>query len=291
MEVRDFGNTSLRVSALGFGAGHISGGDEAQMERLLNEVLDAGVTLIDTARGYGASEERIGKFLSHRRDEFVLSSKCGYSVPGHDDWTGECVAAGIDLALKTLRTDHIDIMHLHSCEWDVLERGEVIDALQRAAEAGKIRVAAYSGENEHRAFAIETGAFGSIQTSVNLCDQRVIDEALPKTRDRAMGLIGKRPLANAFWRFEQRPEGHYCEPYWDRAAAMGLSPGELEWGEMALRFAAYQPGVHSVICGTANIEHLREHARWIERGALPDEVTANLRERFKEHDRDWIGQV
>ncbi|MCB2153281.1 aldo/keto reductase [bacterium] len=291
MEVRDFGQTGLKVSALGFGAGHISGMDEDKAERLLNGVVDAGITLIDTARGYGDSEEMIGKFLSHRRDDFVLSSKCGYSVPGHDDWTGDCVTAGIDLALKTLRTDRIDIMHLHSCERDVLERGEVIEALQKAVDAGKVRVAAYSGENEHRAYALETGAFASIQTSVNICDQRVVDEALPKTRERNMGVIGKRPLANAFWRFEQRPVGHYCEPYWERAAAMDLTPGGVQWGELALRFAAFQPGVHCVISGTSNLEHLKQNIRWIQQGPLPEYLHNRLRQSFKSHDEDWIGQV
>lgn len=291
MEIREFGQTGLQVSALGFGAGHISGGDENEVQKLLNEILDAGVTLIDTARGYGKSEELIGKYLSHRRDEFVLSTKCGYSVPGHIDWTGDCVTAGIDLALRTLRTDRIDIMHLHSCEMEVLKRGEVIEALQKAVEAGKVRVAAYSGENEHRGFAIETGAFGSIQTSVNLCDQRVLEEALPKTQERKMGVIGKRPLANAFWRFEQRPSGHYCEPYWERAAAMDLSPGELQWGELALRFAAFQAGVHAVIGGSMNLEHFRQNIRWTERGALPEDVLADLRHRFQQCDQDWIGQV
>src|SRR4051812_13673646 len=125
---RAFGDTGLTVSALGFGGGHI--GDpatpEPEVERLLNEVLDAGVTLIDTARGYGASEERIGRHLSGRRSEVVLSTKVGYGIPGYEDWTGPCVAAGVDEALRLMRTDRIDVVHLHSCPLEVLERGEVV---------------------------------------------------------------------------------------------------------------------------------------------------------------------
>ena len=82
-----------------------------------------------------------------RRDEFVLSTKVGYGIPGYDDWTGPVIAAGVDAALGRLRTDRIDVVHLHSCPLDVLERGEVVAALQATVTAGKVRVAAYSGDN------------------------------------------------------------------------------------------------------------------------------------------------
>src|SRR3954447_2022124 len=101
MDKRSFGNTGISVPVLGFGAGHI--GDPALSEeevgRLLHGALDLGVTLIDTARSYGLSEERIGKHLSHRRKDFVLSTKVGYSVPGVADWTGPVITAGVDAAL------------------------------------------------------------------------------------------------------------------------------------------------------------------------------------------------
>ena len=66
--------------------------------QLLHHALDLGLTLIDTARSYGLSEERIGRHLGRRRDEFVLSTKVGYDAPGHPDWTYGCVIAGVDAA-------------------------------------------------------------------------------------------------------------------------------------------------------------------------------------------------
>src|SRR5579872_6093374 len=98
MITRDFGRTGLRVSALGFGAGQIGGDDlsDAEAERLLLGALDLGVTLIDTARSYGRSEERIGRLLAHRRRDFALSTKGGYGVDGVADWTYDAVARGID---------------------------------------------------------------------------------------------------------------------------------------------------------------------------------------------------
>src|SRR5450759_4131468 len=102
MEQRNFGNTGMRVSALGYGAGHIGDKEipEKNAEIFLNKVLDAEITLIDTARAYGLSEERIGKYLSSRRQEFILSTKVGYGIPGYKDWTFDCVRAGIDEALR-----------------------------------------------------------------------------------------------------------------------------------------------------------------------------------------------
>ena len=112
MIYRNFGNTGLKVSALGFGAGEI--GDyavsENDSERILNAVLDLGVNLIDTARGYFASEERIGKYISHRRKEFILSTKVGYSIEGYADWSYDIILAGVDNALRLMKTDYIDIV-------------------------------------------------------------------------------------------------------------------------------------------------------------------------------------
>lgn len=295
MEHRPFGNTGLVVSVLGFGAAQVGDAtvSEGDAGRLLNEVLDAGVTLIDTARGYGLSEERIGRHLAHRRSDFVLSSKCGYDIEGTANWTPECITAGIDRALRLLQTDHLDIMHLHSCGLDILEGHGVVDALAEAVEKGKVRVAAYSGENAARRWAIDSNEFGSIQTSVNVCDQLVLDADLPAAHAAGLGVIAKRPLANAFWRFATRPADHYCLPYWDRARAMNLNPpDDMSWDEFALRFAAHQPGVHSVIAGTAKMDHFRRNAELIARGPLPADLVEATRELFRRHRQpDWLGEV
>ncbi len=290
---RDFGATGLKVSALGFGAGHIGSPDmpEAEAATLLNAVLDMGITLIDTARGYGLSEERIGRHLSHRRQEFVLSTKVGYSIPGFEDWTGPCITAGIDHALGLLQTDYLDIVHFHSCPLEVLEQGEIIEALLAAQKAGKIRVAAYSGDNEPLEWAAASGKFGSLETSVNFCDQRVIERGLATAQQHGLGLIAKRPIANAPWRFAERPYGDYAEEYWLRWQAMGIEPGNLAWDELALRFTAFLPGVSTCIVGTGNLEHLRHNVALVERGPLPAAMVEHIRQAFKTHDQGWVSQV
>jgi aryl-alcohol dehydrogenase-like predicted oxidoreductase len=295
METRPFGATGLTVSVLGFGAGHVGGGEltEGEAGRLLNRALDLGVTLFDTARAYGASEERIGRHLAHRRGELVLSTKGGYGIDGVPDWTGPAIARGIDEALVRLRTGQIDVFHLHSCGADVLAREDIQRALEDARSAGKIRVAAYSGENEALAAAVEMPIFGAIQCSVNIADQRSIapDGAIARASGRGLGVIGKRPIANAAWRFHARPHGDYAEAYWERLESLRPELGDVDWLSLALRFSAFAPGVSSVIVGTGKIENLKRNAEIVEAGPLSDDVIARVRGWFARNDRGWRGEV
>ena len=291
-EVREFGNSGLKVSVLGYGAGQLGTSrlTEQVANKFLNAVLDVGVTLVDTARGYGLSEERIGKFLSHRRNEFVLSTKVGYDVEGYQDWTYDCIIAGIARALKVMRTDFIDIVHLHSCPVDILKNGEVVDALEKMVEQGKVRVAAYSGENEALDYAVSTGRFGSVQFSLNITDQRSIEKAIPTAKQKGIGIIAKRPIANAPWRFADKPVGDYAEEYWVRWKKMNLKFG-IDPQELFLRFSAYTEGVGSCIVGTTNIDHLRKNIQAVGKGPLPADIVSAIRKTFKENDAGWVGLV
>jgi aryl-alcohol dehydrogenase-like predicted oxidoreductase len=289
---RAYGSTGLRVSLLGLGAGQIGDGqvDEAHVGKLLNEVLDLGITLIDTARGYGLSEERIGRHIAHRRKEFVLSTKVGYGIDGVPDWTYNCIVAGVDRALKLMKTDRLDIAHLHSCPQDTLERGEVIDALDRCVTDGKIRFAAYSGDNEPLVWALASGRFRGLMCSVNVFDQRAIDRVVMPAGKRGIGLIAKRPIGNAPWLHANQPTGQYCEQYWLRMKAMGLDFG-ADWSEIALRFTAFTDGVTCCIVGGKNVDHIHSNIASIARGPLATDVVDKIRAAFAQHDRDWTGQV
>lgn len=292
MILNNLGHTGLKVSALGFGAMHINDErtSEAEAATLLNHVLDQGINLIDTARGYGLSEERIGRHLSARRAEFVLSTKVGYGVEGVPDWTYDCIVAGVERALKLMKTDWLDIVHLHSCPLHVLEQGDVIRALIDCRAAGKLRVPAYSGDNAEIDFAISNGAFGSLQTSVSLCDQAHLQHRAARADHAGIGVIAKRPLAGAVWRHAERPgdfaEGHY----WDRFKAMGLTAQE-DWADVALRFAAFHTGVASAIVGTAKPANLRRNLDAITRGPLPADLVVAIRAAFDPHGDAWPGLI
>ncbi len=292
MEIRDFGKTGLRVSALGLGAGQVGAEDLADDEagRVLNRVLDAGITLIDTADCYGLSEERIGRHIAHRRDEYVLSSKCGHDVPGTQDWTPENVRASVERSLQRLQTDRIDVLHLHSCDKDKLADGSLADAMDELVAAGKVRFAAYSGENDSLAAAIESGRFASVETSVNIADQWSLHHALPAARERGMGVIAKRSIANAVWKYASRPDGVYGEVYWDRLQELDYDLG-ADPQVFALRFSAFAPGVDCAIMGTSKLANLDAAVAAVEKGPLEQAQLEAVEARWQQVGSGFNGQI
>lgn len=287
LERRPFGKTGFNVSIVGLGAGQVGESDvtEAEAAAVLNGALDLGVTLIDTAASYGLSEERIGRHLGRRRDEFVLSTKGGPKIGDRRDWSPGSVLESIERSLELTRSERIDIFYLHSCPLEVLRRGELQDTLDQAVAAGKIGVAGYSGDNEALAFAVQSGRFGAIETSVNIVDQWNLRNVLGQRPE--LGVIAKRPIANAPWRFAERPVGNYAELYWERLQVLELDPGDLDWAELALRFTAYAPGVHTAIAGTAKLDHLRRNIAAASQGPLPIAVLEDIDRAWRAAGSDW----
>lgn len=272
IEQRPLGGTGLTVSALGFGAGAIGGAelDERDVGDLLAAAVEAGINLFDAARSYGIAEARLGKLLPRQR--VVLSTKGGYGVDGEPDWTGRCIERGIDRALSELRTDWIDIFHLHSCPLEAGRRDDILDALRSARRAGKIRVAGYAGDNEALAWAVDSGEFGAVECSFNLVDQANRQTLLRAARG-GVGVIAKRPLANGVWRLGARPQAADLDAYWTRWHELELRPSD---GALALRFSAFAPGVSSAIVGCSRGDHLRENVDAIAKGGLAGDDARRL---------------
>lgn len=301
-----FGNTGLTVSPLGFGGAPIGylPVERQQTSDVLNTLLDLGANLIDTAASYKGSEALIGETIGHRRDEFILVSKCGAKIPESDapEWSAELIARTIDRSLERLRTDRLDVMLLHTCSREVLERGEALAALAKARQAGKIRFAGYSGDNETGAFAATLDDVAVIQTSINIADQRNIDVVLPPCRHRRLGVMAKRPIANAAWKDRQTQPGMYKEyskAYTERLAKMPLKPSDIGlrddndgWAEMALRFTLSQPGVNVAIIGTTNLHHVRHNVEFAANGPLPADAVQKIRDAFAraDTDHDWLAK-
>jgi aryl-alcohol dehydrogenase-like predicted oxidoreductase len=278
---------AVSPSRVGLGAGRIGGPelDDRDVDRLVGAALDLGVTVIDTARSYGASEERLGRALAGgRRGRIVLSTKVGYGVPGVPDWTGPCVAQGVDAALRRLGTDRLDVVYLHSCPLEVLARGDVVEALARAVDAGKVGAAGYSGENEELAWASASGRFAAVQCSVSVVDRPDLSLA------RGLAVYAKRPLGNAPWRHAERPAEPDVAEAWDRFRALALEP-DLPWDELFARFAAWTPGVTSILVGTASAAHLAAAVAAVARGPLPAPRLEAVRARQAEVGAAWRGRI
>jgi hypothetical protein len=298
IEKRKLGRTGLEVSVLGFGGSEIGYQRAAldTVERLLGSALDAGLNVIDTAECYLESEELIGRAVSHRRGDYYLFTKCGHAA-GFDlpDWDARMLAESIDRSLRRLKTDYLDLIQLHSCSEEVLRRGEVIEVLRRAREQGKARFIGYSGDSRDARFAVECGAFDTLQTSLSIADQEAIELTLPLAREREMGVIAKRPVANAVWKHSARPDDEYVQPYWDRLRKLDydfLGNDLSEAISIALRFTLSTPGVHTAIVGTTKPGRWRENAQWLEAGPLPAEQLEAIRNRWREVAADdWTGEV
>ena len=129
LAMRELGRTGLQVTTLGYGAMELRGAPrgrdvtEEQADTILNKVLDSGINYIDTSIDYGLSEERIGRYISHRRAEYYLASKCGCLVGappaprgqrGQHVFTRDNVVAGVEQSLVRMKTDYLDVVQFHS---------------------------------------------------------------------------------------------------------------------------------------------------------------------------------
>jgi aryl-alcohol dehydrogenase-like predicted oxidoreductase len=209
------------------------------------------------------------------------------------DWNPRMLEQSIERSLRRLKTEWVDLLQLHSCSEQLLRRGDVIEVLHRARKAGKTRYVGYSGDGAAARYAVECGQFDALQTSLNIADQQVIDGTLPLARERQMGVIAKRPLANAVWKNARKPENSYHHVYWDRLQSLRYDFLEDPQRALdsALRFPLSVAGVHTVIVGTTKAENWRKNAEYAAAGPLESGPFAAIRTRWQEVAQpDWVGQ-
>ena len=305
MEKWTLGKTGMEVSVLGFGAAEIGFRRESPetVSRLLNAALDVGLNVIDTAECYNSvpdapgSEELIGRTVADRRGDYYLLTKVGHTsgLEGQD-WDPEMMTRSIERSLQRLRTDCVDLIQLHTCGEDLLRQGDVIEVLRKARDAGKTRFIGYSGDSRAALYAVECGAFDTLQTSVSIADQECIDLTLPKAQSANIGVIAKRPVANVAWTLasEQEAKDRYIHPYWSRLQKLAypfLQGNGPEAVGTTLRFTLTVPGVHTAIVGTSNPNRWAENAALLERGPLSGDEYRRIRERWQEvAEPGWVGQ-
>jgi aryl-alcohol dehydrogenase-like predicted oxidoreductase len=293
---KQLGRTGMDVSVIGFGGGQI-GLQKVPPEaagRLLNTMLDDGLNVIDTASSYLLSEELIGDYIVGRRSDFWLFTKCGddkqIELP---DFSAEKMRQEIDRSLRRLHTEYVDLLLLHTCPKEDLERGDVIDLVRRAKEDGKTRFIGYSGDSDAAEFAIQCGAFDALEISVNIADQEAIDRGLlVEAKKAGMGVIAKRSIANTAWRIDQN-ELQNIDPYQERLKALAYpflaSPVEAAAGQ-ALRFTLSVEEVDVALVGMRSVEHWKSVLEAVHQGPLPPNEFGDIRRRWSEVKRpEWKG--
>lgn len=294
MARRTLGRTGLEVTTLGFGAMELRGkptGPEISDEvagKLLNTVLDEGINFIDTSIDYGRSEELIGKFIAHRRSEYVLASKCG-CVPGagmgsEHVHTAENIRKGVEHSLRTLQTDHLDLVQFHRSlsqkEFDA--DGALSEALALRDE-GKVRLVGVSAVLPTLDEQIDMGVFDAFQIPYSAL-QREHEEVIGRASDAGMGIIIRGGVARGApddWegRRYYMVSNDTMRGYWDAAKVDELLDGMSRTAFM-LRFTLSHPDLDTTIVGTRSIGHLRENLVAAAEGPLPYDVLSEAKSRL-----------
>ena len=302
MESAPLGRTGLEVSRLGVGLAELGGLSPDDVEtagQILGAALDGGINFFDTAECYGNSEELIGKTVAHRRDEIVLATKAGHLPTGYsgEPWTGKTVRDGIDRSLVKLKTDRVDVVQIHADNISAPPPDDVIQAMLDAKEAGKTRFLGYSGENEDAEWAVQSGLFDTLQTSFNLVDQRARYGLFDQARSNGVGIIGKRPIANATWGKAADADGGAqltgtnLERFKRVRAMLEMGPIDGTTQDpiaLALGFVLAHEDVHTAILGTRSPEHMLANIAAVGT-ALPvaGEIIEELSRRFDAVGREW----
>jgi aryl-alcohol dehydrogenase-like predicted oxidoreductase len=291
---RMLGNTDMEVTTLAYGAMEMRGGgrgpevSDEEAERVLNAVLDSGINFIDTSIDYGKSEERIGQFISHRRGEYFLASKCG-CVPGAEGGadhvhTAANIRAGVERSLALMKTDYLDLVQFHRSltpeEFD--EEGALSEVL-RLRDGGKVRYIGVSGTLPNLSDQVDMGLFDAFQIPYSAL-QRDHEDVIAKASEAGAGIIirgGAARGAPTDWesRTYYMVPGTQMRDIWELAGLDGLLDG-MSRMEFTLRFTLSNPDLDATIVGTRNLEHLDENIGFAMRGPLPAATYEEAKQRL-----------
>lgn len=289
------GRTGLQVTTLGYGAMELRGAPRGheitpeQADAILNAVLDNGINYIDTSIDYGQSEELIGRFISNRRSEYYLASKCGCLVgappmqPGQRGsphvFTRENVLAGVNQSLARMKTDHIDVMQFHmSPSKEALEENGALDTLRDLQRQGKIRFIAVSGTLPNITEQIDMGVFDAFQIPYSAL-QREHEDVITEAAQAGAGIVIRGGIARGNVSGDKQ-QGDAWD-VWQKAHLDDLLVG-MTRPEFILRFTLSHPELDTTIVGTASMDHLLANLAAAQKGALPSEVYAEAKRRLAE---------
>ena len=305
IQTRPLGNTGEDVTILGYGAMELRGDprgpvieDEAA-GALLNAVLDEGINLIDTSIDYGRSEDLIGRYVGHRRDEYFLASKCGCLLgppppgatpPFPHDYREENIRTGVERSLRRLKTDHLDLLQVHiSPSRQQMEADGTVETLLSLRDAGAVRFIGMSGTLPNLTDHIAMGVFEVFQIPYSAL-QREHEALITAAVEAGAGTLIRggaargAPAEDKDWR--QGPLGLSEGEGQRRWEASGVEQllGDMNRLEFVLRFTLSHPGLSSTIVGTANPEHLRSNVAIAEKGPLPMDLYEEAKRRLAEVD-------
>ncbi len=288
MDYVSLGRTGLKVSAAGLGCGghsrlgQGSGESRAHSVGIVRAALDLGINFIDTAAVY-RTEEIVGDALSGRREDVVISTKLPIAPPGESPLgqqfvTGESLASSLEESLRRLKTDYVDILHLHGVMPDQYGYccDELLPALYRFRDQGKIRFLGlterfiYDPQHVMLSRALQDDVWDVVMAGFNLINPSARQRVFAQTKSKEVGTLVMFAVRRAL----SNPEA--LKDLIADLIQQGLIPSDaLEEEdplgflkslggagsvvEGAYRFCRHEPGADVVLTGTGNAEHLREN--------------------------------
>lgn len=304
MDYRPFGRTGLNVSVIGLGGGGASrlglgtGSSFDEAVAVVARAVDLGINYFDTAADYD-TEEVIGKGLEAHRSEVMVSSKASPRISRHEMSTRKRLRESLEGSLLKLRTDYLDVFHLHRVSLGEYEycASELLPELMALRDEGKIRCLGISESNssdpEHLMLqrALEDDCWDAVMVGFNLFNQSARTAVIARSAetDRAVEIMASArsefsqpsllaaAIAGLVESGDIAPE---LAEAGDPLALMGSSGNVESLTELSYRFALSQPGVSTILVGTGKIDHLEENVRVIARGPLPGDLTQRLASLF-----------
>lgn len=300
------GRTGLSISRLGYGSLNLGGRhtraariiDPAVAERVLGTALNSGINFVDTAPDYGEAEEVIGRYISHRRSEYVIASKCGCPVgalaetpipadrPREHVHSRENIRAGVEQSLRRLKTDHLDLVQIHnSPSRKEIEENDSVAELIKLRDEGKTRFIGMSAVLPQITEHLENETFDVIQVPYSALELEH-DDVIEQAAAREMGVVVRGGVAQGFVTLKPETAPTYRQAQvqsqherWARAGIDEILDG-MSPMEFILRFTLSNPAIATTIVGTANPEHLAQNVEAARRGPLPPELYAEARRRL-----------
>ncbi len=298
MRYRSLGRTGLSVSEVSLGTvelgmeyglkedGASSVPAETDARNLLNRAIDSGVNFIDTAALYGNSEEIIGRALKGRRSEYVLATKCMHRLDEGLDYADSrrSIAESIDRSLLRLQTDYIDLLQVHGrdlldVELRMIRDGVVMDEMENARKAGKIRFTGYSSYSEEAALAaIEDDRWDTLQFACNILDRRYLKRVIPEACKRGVGIVVRSALLKGALTDKSRFMPERLKPLVDHIDRLVDVQAATRYSlpELALRFVLSIPDISTVIVGADRLEYLEQAVAASDGEGLSEEVLVKL---------------
>ncbi len=278
IKTRTLGKTGLQLPVLSFGASSLGaefrGIDIQEAMRAVRVALDCGMNFIDTSPFYGRgmSEVLLGVALQDvPREKYLLSSKLGRYDVGHFDFSARRVLESVDVSLKRLRVEHLDICLCHDLEFVDMNQivDETLPALRKVQEQGKVRFVGVSGYPMKMFRYILERSPIDVLLSYNhyTLQNTMLEGLLPLAKAKGTGVLNAAPFSARLLSNAPLPQWHKATPEvreTARKAAEHAAKRGSDLAKLALQFSIRNPDIATCIAGSASPERVREWAQWIE---------------------------